>query len=170
MKQPSRPAATFGLHAAISLSLLIAIWPGTPAQAAKRHDTSRSERLDACVSEHDPVTLSGEIHRKRYRGASQDVDSYARDRADTAVILKLSRPLCVMLPDDVDMTPHPHSVREVQLLADERLPKSSDTKRQIEGTIQLAQTRYHHLPVLLEVKELGEGFKPTRQRHRSDTR
>ncbi len=113
---------------------------------------ARAERTEQCVYERDPVTVSGEIHRQR--------------RAkETTVILKLRKSLCVMLPDDVNMTPRPRRIHEVQLLSDDKLPRSSDKLHHVEGTVVLADGPDHHLPVLLEVKHIDEGSKRA-TRHR----
>lgn len=110
--------------------------------------------LESCVFERDPVTVTGEIRRKRVADVSTHYDETARSRKETIVVLKLSKTLCVMLPDDVNMAPRPRHVHTLQLLADERLPRSSDKMRQVEGTLLLAQSSDHHLPVLLEVKQV----------------
>jgi hypothetical protein len=110
--------------------------------------------LESCVFERDPVTVSGEIRRKRIANGSAHYDETARTRKETIVVLKLSKTLCVMLPDDVNMAPRPRHIHQLQLLADERLPRSSDKIRQIEGTLLLAQSTDHRLPVLLEVKQV----------------
>ena len=112
---------------------------------------AHAERTEQCVYERDPVTVSGEIHRQR--------------RAkETTVILKLRKSLCVMLPDDVNMTPHPRRIHEVQLLSDDKLPRSSDKLHHVEGTLLLADDARHHLPVMLEVKQIDEGGKRVARR------
>lgn len=126
---------------------------------------AHAERTEQCVYEHDPVTVSGEVHRQRRKSSASDDWSAPRSKTETAVILKLRKPLCVMLPDDVNMTPRPRRIHELQLLSDDKLPRSSDKLRHVEGTVVLADGPRHHLPVLLEVQQINEGSKRT-NRHR----
>ena len=142
--------------ASLAVWLLINLFAATQAHA---------ERTEQCVYERDPVTVSGEIHRQRRKGSASDDWSAPRGRAETAVILKLRKPLCVMLPDDVNMTPRPRRIHELQLLSDDKLPRSSDKLHHVEGTVVLADDPRHHLPVLLEVQQIDEGSKRT-NRHR----
>jgi hypothetical protein len=118
-----------------------------------------------CAYERDTVSVSGQIHRKRHKVAADDEDSYLRGRTDRAVMLKLRHALCVMRPDDVHRTPRPHRVHEVQLLANERLPRSSDKIRHVEGILLLNDEAHQQAPVQLEVKQLDEGRKPS-SKHR----
>lgn len=129
--------------------------------AAQAH----AERTEQCVDERDPVTVSGEIHRQRRASASSEGWNASRGKKEATVILKLRKPLCVMLPDDVNMAPRPRRIHEVQLLSDDKLPRSSDKLRHVEGTVLLADGPDHQLPVLLEVKQIDEGSKRT-ARHR----
>ncbi len=142
------------LAAPLAACLLINLF-ATPA---------RAERTEQCVYERDPVTVSGEVHRQRRAGSSSDDWSAPRGKKETAVILKLRKPLCVMLPDDVNMTPRPRRIHEVQLLSDDKLPRSSDKLHHVEGTLLLADDARHHLPVLLEVKQIDEGGKRAARR------
>lgn len=114
---------------------------------------ARAQSLDHCVYERDTVNVSGEIHRKRFK-AHGDV-GYGEARTKTAILLKLRHPLCVMLPDDVTMTPRPRRIHELQLLSVDKLPRSSDKTLQIDGVLMLAQDEDHHLPVLLEVQQVS---------------
>jgi len=126
---------------------------------------AHAERTEQCVFEHDPVTVSGEVHRQRRKGSTSEDWGTPGGKQETAVLLKLRKPLCVMLPDDVNMTPRPRRIHEVQLLSDGKLPRSSDKLRRVEGTVVLADNARHQLPVLLEVKQIDEGSKHT-TRHR----
>jgi hypothetical protein len=126
---------------------------------------AHAERTEQCVDERDPVTVSGEIHRQRRASASSDGWSAPRGKKETAVLLKLRKPLCVMLPDDVNMAPRPRRIHEVQLLSDDKLPRSSDKLHHVEGTVVFANSTDHHQPVLLEVKQIDEGSKRA-TRHR----
>lgn len=120
-------------------------------------------KADNCAYERDTVTVSGEVHRKRRKGAPDDEDSYLRGRTDTAIILKLQHSLCVMLPDDVNLALRPRRIHELQLVTDERLPRSSERIRRFEGTLLLDQDGSHQQPVLLEIKPTDDGYKPVRK-------
>lgn len=142
--------------ASLAACLLVNLLAATQAHA---------ERTEQCVYERDPVTVSGEVHRQRRRGSTSEDWSAPRGKTETEILLKLRKPLCVMLPDDVNMTPRPRRVHELQLLSDDKLPRSSDKLHHVEGTVVLADNARHHLPVLLEVKQIDEGRKrPTRHR------
>lgn len=149
MKSYTRPAALIAW-------LLASTWGATQAHA---------ERTEQCAYERDPVTVSGEIHRQRRASAASDDWSAPRGKKETVVLLKLRKPLCVMLPDDVNMTPRPRRIHEVQLSSDDKLPRSSDKLHHVEGTVLLADSPGHHQPVLLEVKQINEGH-PRTARHR----
>lgn len=145
------------LSAVTHLRLLVAcvaIWGSTG------HHAFAQQREGHCVYERDPVSVSGEIHRKRFKDAGDA--GYGTPRKKTAVLLKLRHPLCVMLPDDVTMTPRPRRVHEVQLLSDDKLPRTSDKRQHVEGIVVLAQDEDHYLPVLIEVQQLGDGPKAPR--------
>lgn len=129
--------------------------------AAQAH----AERTEQCVYEHDPVAVSGEIHRQRRASASSDAWLAPHSKKETAVILQLRKPLCVMLPDDVNMTPRPRRIHTVQLLSDGKLPRSSDKQHHVEGTVVLADSTGHHQPVLLKVKQIDEGGQRASRRH-----
>ncbi|HEX5355346.1 MAG TPA: hypothetical protein VFW93_03950 [Aquabacterium sp.] len=124
---------------------------------------AHAQAVDTCVYERDTVTVSGEVHRKHRKGAPDDEDSYLRGRTDTAIILKLQHALCVMLPDDVNLALRPRRIQELQLVTDERLPRSSERIRRFEGTVLLDQDGSHQRPVLLEIKQTDEGNKPVRK-------
>lgn len=115
-----------------------------------------------CVSALDTVNLAGELQRQQFPGPPNYNSIRHGDHPETVVILQLSTPLCVMLPDDVTLTPRPQHINELQLLSDEHLPKSSDKVRLINGTILLAKTGHHHLRVLLEVAQTALPVKSRR--------
>lgn len=126
---------------------------------------AHAERAEQCVYERDPVAVAGEVHRQRRKSPASDDWCTPRGKTQTVVILKLRKPLCVMLPDDVNMTPRPRRVHELQLLSDDKLPRSSDKLHHVEGTVVLADGTRHDLPVLLEVQQIDEGSKRA-SRHR----
>lgn len=140
--------------AAVFIWLLSELVSPAPAQA---------QPTDNCVYERDTVTVSGEVHRKRRKGAPDDEDSHVRGRTGSAIILKLQHALCVMLPDDVNLALRPRRIHELQLLTDERLPRSAERIRRFEGTLLLDQDGSHQRPVLLEIKQPDEGYKPVRK-------
>ncbi len=125
--------------------------------------SAHAQSTDNCVYERDTVTVSGEVHRKRRKGAPDDEDSYLRGRTDNLIILKLQHSLCVMLPDDVNLALRPRRIHELQLITDERLPRSSERIRRFEGTVLLDQDGSHQTPVLLEIKPGDDGYKPVRK-------
>lgn len=141
-------------------TLALTLWQGTLMGlfALASHGASARD----CVSEHDTVSLSGELHRKRFPGPPNYSGVRSGDRLETIVVLTLRKPLCVMLPDDVTLTPRPKHIHELQLISDDRLPRSSDQIRHIEGTLMLAESGHHHLPVLLDVMQLKPEPKPKR--------
>lgn len=142
--------------AALVAGLLSSTWAATQA---------RAERTEQCTYERDPVAVSGEIHRQRRASASGHDWNAPRGRKESAVLLKLRKPLCVMLPDDTNLTPRPHRIHEVELLSDDTLPRSSDKLHQVEGTLLLGETLGRRVPVLLEVRQIDEG-RPRSARHR----
>jgi hypothetical protein len=133
---PGRAPARLRL-ALINLCLLTL---GTAAGRAMARD---------CVIERDSITVSGEMHRKRFRTP----DATGRD---SIVILRLQSPLCVMLPDDVNLQLRPQRIKELQLDPDDKLPRGPDQLRQVAGTVLLAQAAHHHLPVVLTVSEISQ--------------
>jgi Domain of unknown function (DUF4431) len=120
----------------------------TPAAMAARE----------CVLEHDPVSVSGELHRKRFPAP----DAGGRE---SAVILKLQSALCVMLPDDVTMQLRPRRIKELQLVYDDKVLRASSEIRHVDGTLLLANTSHHHLPVILEVSQISPLPAKRKPRH-----
>ncbi len=111
-----------------------------------------SAHAGECVREDQSVRVAGHVSRQRITR----LDDRAANRTvrDTVVTLALRDPLCVMLPDDVNLSLRPRQIREVQLLHPERLPNGRDTAILLDGRVRLASSNAHHHPVLVDIAGL----------------
>jgi hypothetical protein len=106
-----------------------------------------------CLLENTSVVLTG---RRMNKEKEVRIAGEAKTRLVNIPILSLARPICVRRSPS---GPEHEDVKELQLAADskkvfESMKTLMNAQIDIEGTIFLAQTRYHYLDVLITVREI----------------
>jgi hypothetical protein len=136
---------------------MVATWLSSTALAAPAVPT---EDDDVCAHDQSVITVVGELHRQRR--PRSDGAPYLRHQQGDILILRLKKPLCVVLPDDVSLAPRPRRIQEIQLLSDEPLPRSPERYRRFDGTLMLDREGLFRLPVLLKVRANEAGDRAAR--------
>ena len=129
-----------------------ATWVSAAVLALAAGLSARPAAAATCLGYGEPVTVRGVLTRRTFPGPPNYESVRRGDAAETFLVLRLDRPVCVTAdPADKDgFSPGLDRVAAIQLLATAKdLGVRAGDRAVLTGTIFGAMSGHHHTPILL---------------------
>lgn len=119
-----------------------------------------SANAQRCLEYGPTVRLTGDLHSRVFAGPPNYESIRRGDRKETAIILKLTDPVCVTGKDQADiLVASETGIREVQLVVSnsahwKTIRRLMNRRAIVSGSLFHAHTGHHRTQVLIEVTSL----------------